>query len=1736
MMRWVWVGGVGLCGMLAPSLGQAQLPPAARLDAAHVAAAAQSETLLHVMAPGRFSIAAHSSSGAALDLVDMITGPTDRVGDAGTADGRLDLLLDTGTYKVRAFSAPGAHGDVALHVLPFLAAGPTTELPLVGQADAMLGDVQQQSFWLNVAQDQPVRVEAAGRALADLRLWRNGRQLVAAMPDVRMIEPEKNHPLRDLLISTSLPAGRYLVTAYGGPALPWADGTAAMPFHLRTGLSAALRPGWVGGSIGPFGNEVFAASGADDFFALSTDGPATLTVDDQMAFIAANNRVPRATLQAVSQQADHVVQVQGQAGAPYQVQATMVGSTTQLTQAGDYWVTVNTSGMGGDEVPATLILARRGRAGLEVAASNAPEIGAGAAWRRRFSLGGPVSVLFHAPQGGEIAALVAGLPVLPPWLMALDTGATVPPKAPGAWNIPAGWYALGLAPQGNAAGVADLTIGAPGATASIGQAGPAAPTVSFGVQHVEWRGNAVQTLTLFSNAAPGAQIGMDARLLPVDLNGSPLRVSQLAGQGLDIPVGASPWKLAAVEIGHGPVAVSYVQDLGVARLPAPDHDRVVALYRDLPPGLEMPSPAGAPTAWPVSAALPQATPPVPPPAILVQAGLLQAGLLQAGVPGFFDLRQDQERDFELRVDQGGLYRVETLGRLRTKGAIGTDFVPALESGEANGIGQNMLLQGWLRAGQYHVSVTAEDSAGHAGLVAAPAPLQTSATLLPGGSVRASLAAGAGLAVPIDITVPGSYQLDLLGLAHRLTARLEDAGGWPLAASSEMDSVTQDLAPGRYKLLVSPEAVDARAVVRLRLMPKPVTLAGHGPHALPFDAPQSLAWREPAGRDDARVPDDWRFTLAGPADITLSITDGMEAVLLAADGKQKAHIVGGTPFHGSLAAGAYSVEARSQGRNDRLDYTLSLSATQLQPDTPRSVTLPAQVPFALARDQVVSLTSFGATPVRATLRDASGHTLGRFGARDDDWNIAISRLLPAGAYTLDLASAAPPGEHRIPRNKNDAPARRMRAESAADEDGAGNGENEPEPYQAQTGETVDNGDAHEANTALTELTLSLPQEVPVVAFTGSSIALPGGGVHRLTLPAPKAGQLILAGAASTAALEVSLERLRGTVWQSVATAQGLAPIVAVPAAGVAVPAAGGGAWRLAVWPVDGGAPPIRVAARLVDQPLVAASGPVQFTRIGLPGVADDLVAAHAAMKSRALLALAGDAGAVLAGDWPEHAATPPSDGMIAPQAQDFWLVAPHAVKVSLLPLASGVPVTLTLPAGARAVLPHQDRLTAWIAEAPSQPGLSGGIAMGVAAGSALTMMDPPVDTPVTVWNAGDDDALRVTARPVALAFNERHAFDAGETTLPALSATLIRPPVGEHRFRLDLPPGTAAVASSPTAATVWAGREAVSRTLEGGWREIVLVNTNAVPATINLAMDDLATAPAAVRPDLAVKRFFGANGSLDLPVTAQAGQTLITAGDASATFVGDNGMVLRGPRLTLPGAGRVILEHGIGLAAMWLEGAGAAPWASPKPVAVTLPQTLPLTGPAMQFNLAPAQAGLLRVRSSAPVILALNSDTPKLFPAGAAASFYLPAGNAQLRVVAPQDGALSGTLELTETPLRAAVEGLGRSATLAPGDAVAFGFTLRQPTRIGVGVRAQPDRAELSLLDAQGHELATGAAMLRDLPAGDYVLLAQIPPDAPTTVLQPALIGLVPRPNGPPPDIIEYYRALAGLVSKDHPRD
>ncbi len=1593
-------------------------------------------------------------------------------------DGRLDALLDVGTYKLRVTSPKAATGTVALTVTPFHDAAPPAALPQPGFPRTMtLRDSEQRAYWLSVPPGGAVQIEAAGRALADLRLWRDGRELTALQPAATRIEPASGHPLTDLRLIGTVEPGTYLAVVYGGQSLPWTDNDTTQPLYLRAGVSPALAEGWAGGPMGPFGSEIYAVPPAIGLLRLTlpASAEAELRVGGTIASITHTSREPTVRLPITPKQTP-TVEVRAAAGQPFTLQALEQPSNMRVYRAGTYWVSAILNGAGGDEIPPGVLLGRQEVANkpARILVSTLPKVGPGTAWHTQFNLRGPTMLLLQNTAGGELTMRSAGVSI-------------AEHSQPGIYDLPADYYGLTLTPDAGAQGSLDLVVGPPGAAAPPPTRFPPDPVIPLGVQTVA----PGQSLMLLGPSAPGVQVGLSARPIPVALAEGPLTLTQTTGAPLTVPVTIAPGgALAVSEIGAGPIAFTQPNP-GTVEIPAADHARTVVL------------------AWrrPVTAA---AIPAPPPPDAVAT--------LTAGQPLDFDLTRDESRGFALTVPNGGLYRVETLGRLRTAGLIATAFIPNLDQAEANGVGQNMLLQHVLRAGRYRVDVTARDSAGHLGLSATPAPILDGATLVPGGSVRASLPAGSAIAFPLKVAGPNeNYELDVASLGAPWEGRIEDAQGWPMTTTGPLDGTTPTLPAGSYRLIVSPVAVARQVVARLSAITTPPEITGHGPHKLPFGTPQTATWREPDGRDQPRTPDSWTFALAGPAEVKLNLGDGMVGELFRTGDKTPlAHIVG--HYTGSLQDGQYRVDATSLGRNDRLAYTIGLTSKALQPGVPRSVTLPTTVSFAIAQARVVSLTSYGNTPLRGVLHADDGSVVARVDARADDWNIAVSRLLPAGNYTLDLAAASPPDLNGAGQSTQAAADQDTgNKQDTSDTDNSDNNQDtQTTPDQSASSDNDQNSDnTNTANGPSTEVRLALPDALPSIPAPSNATQLAGTGVHILTLAQSAASQLLVAQATSSASLVLTLERQTGNDWRIVALDEGTAPIVASPTD--ADPAA----WRAEVWTVDGGSEPIRIAARPVDAP-ASPEGTVSLT--SLDNIPAPVAIARIGLDAPTPVSIEG---ASLAGGWPGQALTT-VNGPLLPQAHDIWLLGPPNARATVTALKLTGTQTMVVPTGQVAQLaaipPATGHATFWRAEGGfAQPGL--GAAAGIARFSAIAA----ANAPVTLRNASDNGPLRVALTRLDTTLLPARTLDTSlQATLPPGAALPLTLPSGDKTVQLDLGANVAAFAGT---STTWTGTEPLSRTLSGAWTDILLVNTGTTAEPASLSWQP-APATEPLRSGSVIKRFFGAAGSFELPFDAPPDAHLVSAGDTDLTAIMPDGSVHRGRDVAISGTGRAIVQHGVGPIALWLAAKDKSPWPQVAAQQVKSPARLTLTGPAMALELTQTAPSLLHVSTTAPVLAALvqagRTDPPRLFPAGAELHVMLASGTAELRLYSPTDGPLTGSLTLSTDPVTPITEGLGAPVSVAPGGSAVFGFTLAKAATIGVGVRADPDRATVRLLDATGVVQGQGVAQLLTLAAGQYLIEAHVPPNAPATILRPAVVGITPRGSGPPPEVAAQYLELVGL--------
>jgi uncharacterized protein len=1694
-------------------------PAAAAASAAALSAdLGRDEKVFTVDRAGRFAVRLESKVGAALEVIDRMAGPSPVAGEPGKQDGRLDLLLDRGSYKAVMFTPEGSSDHAALRVDPFRElSGAVPPLlvelkPVVSELD----DLTQRSWWLDVPERRSVALEAAGRYLADLRLWKDGTWLVDAMPAEASVEPEPGRPLTVRRLVATLEPGLYLVTAYGGPGAAWAKGADVKPLYLRFGIPTLAEAARTQQLAGPFGVDRFLVPKPANRFRLQLAAPdtAALTVSPynpaspfatggSRGAIAKNSRFPAIDLAASPGSDFALVTVERQPGQPYLLQNFYSASTFSFHGSGDYWVDVIHAATGDDDADLTGVLTEIAAGRERIIVASTIDLGPAKAWSRRFNLLDQLTLYISVTGAGNYLAGTAGDNVeaefrfepLGPQPANYRTPAFE--HSDHVWTLESGIYLLTVQPRPEKKGIATLTL------KPTDFSGDIAPTPRLGV--VAWRSQPLAERSdyhLYLNHVPGTSAGLVLRPRPIDF-GNDLPMTLKPRESVDLPItipadGAGVLAAAAEDGKPIPITLDAAPAAASAHVTSGPHRVVIANDGDrlLPLTLRL-----------IRDALqPETAPPV------LAAERLKAlpnfPALAPGKPVFLDVAHEEQRNFNIAVTAPALYRLETGGLLRTQGNLRTRMVTSLSRADANGVGRNFLIQNYLREGDYQLSLTPGGaSAGHLSLQLATAAIEDRGVLTPGIPSRATLTPGGAVRYEFRIERKATYRLSAMGMNRQFALRVEDDDGWPVAEAITEGVMERVFLPGRYRATLLPAAVEARSMTILEEIKPPVEFSGHGPHELVLGDAASNEWLEPADGGE-RAPDRWRFHLPAPADVVIAIGDGMIGTILREDNgrdTEVARLLRAPEWKTALDAGDYRLELAAIRPNNHLPYTLSVGSEQLLVGQSRSVSAPATVAISLGGNDLVDISSFGSADVRARLYDANDHLVAANDDRADDWNFDIAATLMPGRY-------------------------RLRVEPVG------------------------------ANKAPTRIDLFRPQE------TGEKpLAIPGAAevsdaaLHTYPLSLPAQAGLLVVAAQSREAVSLSLERPgEGDVWRTLDIASGQTPLIAVPVA-----AGDGGRYRLRVWSSDRKPAAIKLAARLVaPHPASEAELKNGVALARIDGIEPAAWAAAIAPTDPGVFQLAGAGDTLRWSTTAGVAATGDPSGLVIAGAEPVWLVDRGAGARQLAGTRIGFEAetrlvlppgqaTITLPpaqAGAGPVL--------WLAQSRfGQPGIVAGdigtapVAMGVAENSSVTLAyGTKVGTPLRLWNASDTrETLQFTLRQIAFAASAPTNTPPGasDATLGPKSAGLFALGVGSKRLHLLLPPQTAAVLrqGETVLATLWADRVSQSYTAELAADTLLLLHAGEDEAHATVTWSALDGAPSLILTlDRLFKRYDGAAGTARLDVAVPAVLNLVTqyklrihGSPAEATFVAQNGSVRRGRELAVGGPGALSIDHGPGLVAAWIE----QPQAFDQATALDLgrqARVIKLAGATMRFSVTSAAPALLSLRTIAPVIVSIvgpdGHGTTEAFADGGLLARYLPAGRTLIELQSAADGDLAGDAEFVETSVTPIDEGLGAAVQLGAGETRLYGFTLTKPQTIGVGLRASVDIAQCRLLDASGKTLGSGIVQLHKLPAGTFVLAVEVPAGASPIEIRPALVGVHEPDPGPPDDIKRHYLQLVGRLPSE----
>ena len=1694
------------------------------LESVELPAAGRQATYLTVNGFGRYSLRVQSESGTGLQLVDHMAGPGQVAGSSGEEDGRLDAFLERGRYKLITWGHEEAEGIVRLQAESFSELHPDPlQLVELKPVQSQLRDLEQVSYWIDIPKRRPIALEAAGRSLADLRLWKDGSWLLEAAPEQEVVQPRNGQPVLICRLSTVLDPGLYRLTAYGGPSQPWAEESDEYPFHLRWGIAQRPEASRSSHELSPFGIDRWLVPGSANFVRLEVPQaqPLRMTIGQADAdnpfqeqgrqLVITRKLIPPAVEAAFSpSRQSRTITIRGQSGQPYLLQHFLTRPTYALRGSGTYWVSTVHSGAVQDSIDVTGVLVPRfcNTQRRVPATVQAVEIGPSQGWARRFNLLQRTTLHVRASQSGEYLVEAEGAVAevrFEPFWVTPPRDYQAPPFQPAGtpWQLERGLYLLSVVPRQKgivtlrirpAPGLADRILNWAGLGAE--EAGGTAVTGSF--RSIPLRLDPQRSYSLYLNVQPGVASGLVLRRFPLDLTqalpltqepGEEVSLAFLAGSRQQVRAETDSGELLEISVERGPWVDQAMVDAGRYRLRVRNDTGQTAVYSLL----------AVPESRLDSTSLPD-----------LPRGRLESIELPVLSPlqtAYFDLQRKQRLSFRVEVPEAGLYRLETTGLLHTSGNLRTRTVPVLFQESANGVGRNFLIQQYLSAGDYQISVEAQGrSKGHLGLGLQLGKMMDGGNLTEGLATRTTLTSGRAQAYSFEISNGGEHCLASLGLGRMHRFRLEGEDGFPLLAAQHREPVCHSFQVGRYRMVLLPEALQTRRLTLLEHRPEAMLLTGKGPHRLPLDRPIEHLWLEAEEGREQR-PDVWEFDL--PADVEARLVLGGEMqgqIFRAGEAVPLAAVPPSRGWSGPLQAGAYRLEVRALRRNNRAPYQLALHPTEMVAGMQRTLKAPASIPLSLGQHPAVELSSLGSQDVSARLYDAEGRLVAQNDDRPDDWNFHILRNLPPGRYSLQV-----------------------------------------DPVGVEEASCI--------------VSLQVPQSIQE-----QSLRMParrrlelGRETRLFPLRWPSSAELLLIRAESSEGVGLALEAEGRQGWKVLVESQGRRARLEIPLA-----SGGSSAVRLRLWSLDGRGHAVELRAAAVrPRPLgeddLASGAPLQSLK--------EIPAAVQAFDLRGPGLFEFPQASAGLRYCPRLGA--PCRAVESPAAlfgERLWLISdasPATISGRRVRLDKGAELALKLPPdwpvrmdlapggeGPAALLVQtrggQPGIRLASAQHPSRPALSA-MQMAVDEGAALAVSPYGGADSAWLWTAQPaHQVLDIGIKRWDFAPPAPEALDWGQWS-DALQGNSVRRfdlPPGSKRLRLVLGEGVAAALSQgrELASLHWRQGASHSETLETQSDRLLLLNLgpDASPASLEIFPMPDSLPPTVLSAENPLERSMSSSGSLRLSVPARADRPAqarirLRGATEGAVLLSADGQVYKGRELPLgPQGGTLIIPHEPGwlLAFVDLEGQGSpATWPQGLPEAeAALPQILALQGTARSWRFQLSEPSLVELRTSSPLVLRWEifqgASSVELLPQGGNRRRYLPAGLNRLSLRALGGGELGGSAELLASPVEPIGEGLGPQVLLAPGATRLYSFQVRRSGPVGIGVRADPDVVQARLLDLQGNTLAQGVVEMVRLEPGTYLLSLTAPPGGVPVSVRPAVVGIELPPDGPPREVIERYLRFA----------
>ena len=890
------------------------------LSAAVVDAVGEQQVIVKVAKPSMVHIAVDSAVGTACTMVDHLRGPFLDNGEVGKTSCVVDVLVDSGIYKLRLHSPAARQPTVktrtkttkpldvpqakitATAFIDLDANVPTT-LRAGENTTVSLAPATQITRWFKVAQRQQLHLDVVGRSVGDVRVWRDGAFVEDLRPTTTVVRGESGRPRWRHTFNATIDAGEYAVVAYGTNPQRFSTGadddTAQLMLEFA-GLPDSdtvnvVLPAWGYATFGAHYTtallEVIGAASDD----VTLSGQAVMNVRSTAELgrntdCTVTKGAVRRGCTVVGYEADDVLgavwEIRGPAGTrvrlltvptrptPTGLPSVGVGrsepafalteTSTPVTDLAVVSLPVST-----DDPPLSCALQSVDDKGntLRVLAVDAPKLGWTQAWQRRFNVdAGGTSLWFVVERAGVYGLSTDAKRGASCDVYVVENGnRRRVAGAEGSCNtrvpLPAGLVEISL--SGGTAGIEQFRIGQVGLAAMLGTDAEAPP----------------HTACVFSTSTDAKLAGALTfgryRVSTSTINsGNIVGIYDLGenAQSMANVVTVDPGRTVRVPLPAGPTVL--VNALGAAGLPVCAIGGItitgcVAGERNSNTTLTLTNSSSSPQPVVISrqAAFRNfvAAPPFSATAVAVP-------VIAAGTPRFFDLSQGAPKKFLVDVAAAGLYDLQTQGLLATNCVVRTATTASLFSGDRNGRGRNCHVEAWLKPGRYLVEVNAVGpSSGRAGLNVVARPSIERVAFAAGDQRFVTVPAGQLITHALNVKRDGPVDFGVTTFAGELRCRLDDDDGWPVAAVPHSCELDQSLNAGRYTLVVLPLNVDSQRALKLLTKTTAAVVSGKSTHTIALNTPTSVVL-------DSDGSDRLRFVLAADVDVGIVLSGGMQGRL------------------------------------------------------------------------------------------------------------------------------------------------------------------------------------------------------------------------------------------------------------------------------------------------------------------------------------------------------------------------------------------------------------------------------------------------------------------------------------------------------------------------------------------------------------------------------------------------------------------------------------------------------------------------------------------------------------------------------------------------------------------------------------------------------------------------------------------------------------------------------------------